>query len=113
MTATIIAAILASNGLFALVQFLIKRHDEKNGKTAEMSQRLGSIDNRLAKNERDSCRTQMLILMLHYPRDISAIMKLAEHYFSTLNGDWYMTNIFNQWLEDNGIGKPEWFGGAE
>lgn len=114
MTPTIIAAILASNGLFALIQFLIKRRDEKKGKMAEMAQRLANIDDRLLEQERGSCRTQMMVLMCHYPNETEQIMKLAEHYFKPkcsggLEGDWYMTGIFNKWLTGSGIGKPEWF----
>ena len=52
--------------------------------------------------------------MNYYPEEKTEIMKLAEHYFKPksqggLEGDWYMTGIFNKWLTDNNIGKPEWF----
>lgn len=81
-----------------LLIYLINRHDERTG-----------IIKRLDRNERDNCRIQLLIMLNHYPTEISEIMTLAERYFKDLNGDWYMTSIFNKWLESNGIARPEWF----
>lgn len=92
----IIIAALASSGLFSFITFLIQRKDKRT-------------DKRLDVLERDGCRTQMLIMLNHYPDDTTEIMKLAEHYFRDLKGDWYMTSIFNKWLERNKLGKPEWF----
>lgn len=39
----IVLAALASSGLFSLLQFLIKRHDEKKGKTAELEKKIDGI----------------------------------------------------------------------
>ncbi len=39
----IILAALASSGLFSLIQYLIKRHDDKKGKTAELEKKIDSI----------------------------------------------------------------------
>ena len=39
----IVLAALASSGLFSLLQFLIKRHDEKKGKRAEFEKKIDSI----------------------------------------------------------------------
>ena len=39
----IVLAALASSGLFSLLQFLIKRHDEKKGKRAEFEKKRDSI----------------------------------------------------------------------
>ena len=39
----IVLAALASSGLFSLLQFLIKRHDEKKGKRAELDKKIDGI----------------------------------------------------------------------
>lgn len=39
----IILAALASSGMFSLIQFLIKRHDDKKGKTAELEKKIDGI----------------------------------------------------------------------
>ena len=88
--------------MFAFFEYLINRNDS-------MKERLDRMEKNQQKSERDLVRTQMLIMMNHYPESEAEIMKLAEHYFKDLEGDWYMTSLFNKWLAKTGIGKPEWF----
>ena len=96
---TIIVAVLGSN----LIQFFVTRRDQKKG-----------IKDQLIKLEKDSCRTQMLVMMSDYPFEKTEIMTLAEHYFKVLKGDWYLTDLFDKWLKEQGIRRPEWFpGGGE
>ena len=97
-TTTIIIAVLASNGLFALLQFLITRYDQKK-----------NVKGKLAKLEKDGLRTQLLLLLLLRPQEQQEILTLAEHYFKVLHGNWYMTSMFNKWLVEHRIAKPEWF----
>lgn len=102
MMGQIIVAVLASNAVFAFIQFIITRHDTKR-----------NIDGKLHTLEKDGLRTQLLLLILMCPRERQEIMTIAEHYFSKppkgLDGDWYMTSIFNKWLLNADIAKPEWF----
>ena len=56
-----------------------------------------------------SARTQLLLLILMKPEEKKEILTLAEHYFVDLKGNWYMTDVFNSWLEQEKHGKPEWF----
>ena len=98
----VIAAVLASNAVFAFIQFIITRHDTKKN----MSEKLRNL-------EKDGLRTQLLLLILICPKEQQEIMTIAEHYFSKppkgLDGDWYMTSIFNKWLLNADIAAPEWF----
>ena len=99
---TIILAILASNGFFALLQFLITRWDTKK-----------SIKGKLDRLEKDGLRTQLLIMLLLKPNEQTEILTLAEHYFKKppegLGGNWYMTSMFKTWLEEYTVLKPDWF----
>ena len=99
---TIIVAVLASNGFFALVQFLITRWDTKK-----------NLKGSLKKLERDGLRTQLLLLLLIQPDEQTEILTIAERYFKKppqgLGGNWYMTSLFKNWLEESKVGKPEWF----
>lgn len=97
-TATIIVAVLTSNGLFAILQFLITRHDQKK-----------NVKGRLDRLEKDGLRTQLLLLLLLRPQEEQEILTIGEHYFHVLKGNWYMTSMFNKWLEQNKVAKPEWF----
>lgn len=92
---------IAAEGCKALFAAVGKKMGKKDG--------LAEITKRLERQERDNCRIQMLIMMMHYDNETEQIMRLAEHYFKDLHGNWYMTGLFNQWLEKNKIGKPEWF----
>ena len=53
----------------------------------------------------------MLVLILLKPSEKKEILTLGENYFKKLEGNWYMTSIFNKWLIDTGTAKPEWFKG--
>lgn len=101
-------------GLFGFIQFLIMRHDNKSDKMADVKKQLSDISKQLKNQEMAQCRTQMLLLISDYPTENAEIMKVAEHYFQPadkggLGGDWYMTNLFNRWLTNQKLGKPEWF----
>ena len=99
---TIVLAVLASNGFFALLQFLITRWDTKK-----------SIKGKLDRLEKDGLRTQLLIMLLLKPNEQTEILTLAEHYFKKppegLGGNWYMTSMFKSWLEEYTVLKPDWF----
>lgn len=107
---TITLAILGSNGLFVLIQFLINRHDAKRGRLSKVEKTLNDITEQLKVAERDNLRTQLLILISDYPDEKQEIMMLAEHYFGPpINGDWYMSSVFNLWITKMGITEPIWF----
>lgn len=99
---TIVMAILASNGFFALLQFVITRWDTKK-----------SIKGKLDHLEKDGLRTQLLIMLLLKPNEQTEILTLAERYFrkppNGLGGNWYMTSMFKSWLEEYTVLKPDWF----
>lgn len=97
-TAAIVVAVLASNGLFALLQFMITRHDQRK-----------NVKGKLSKLEKDGLRTQLLLLLLLRPQEQQEILTLGEHYFKVLHGNWYMTSMFNKWLIERNVARPEWF----
>ena len=100
MAEKIILALLASGNVFLFVKFLIERLDRRHAQP---------VEERLAKLEKDGLRMQLLFFITLIPNEQTEILKIAEYYFGTLNGDWYMTSIFNKWLTDNNIAEPEWF----
>ena len=99
---TIISAVIASQAVFGFVQFLITRRDTKK-----------NVYGKLNTLEKDVLRTQLLLLILMRPEEEQEIMTIAEHYFSKppkgLDGNWYMTSIFNKWLSACEIAEPDWF----
>lgn len=119
-TVKIVLTALLSSGTLSFIQYLIARHDkkqdEKDGLRAavkEVKAKLEALDkdmnSKMKKQEKDSIRTQLLVLIFFQPDEKQEILTLGEHYFRVLKGNWYMTSIFNRWLEKNGEAKPEWF----
>jgi len=118
----VVGAFLGSSALFTFITFMITRHDKKHDTQAALESRIDGFRNDVNArfdliekwqrvSEIDSCRTQLLLLISDYSGNRSKILSLAEHYFSDLKGDWYMTDIFIQWLEANDVKVPEWFKG--
>ena len=97
---TVVAVIVS--GIFGIVTKWIDRKWSKGDK-------LSMIEKKLIKNEADSVRLQMLVLLADYPDDVNEILKVAQHYFVDVKGNWYMTSLFNRWLSDRKIAQPEWF----
>lgn len=102
-------AVLGGGNLLLFIKFLIERHDKKKEENSE----LGAINKTLLKLEKDGLRTQMLLMILLRPKEKKEILTLGERYFSEppkgLGANWYMTDIFNNWLTSEGHSKPEWF----
>lgn len=104
----IVLAAFASTGLFGFVQFLVKRHDDKRGKAKQLADSIESLKKKIDRQERDSCRTQLLLLMSDFPDNSDEILKVAEHYFKDLSANWYMTSLFGTWCKRRGIELPSW-----
>lgn len=109
MISAIILAAIGSTALFSFIQYLITRHDKKTDKSDKVVKDIEELKALIVKIEKDNCRTQMLVLMSDYPEEKLEMMKVSEHYFGDLKGDWYMSSMFNKWLAKNGIEKPTWF----
>lgn len=102
-------AILGSTALSSVVTWVlaqITKHLDRNDTVSQLSHQMGKI-------EKDSVRTQLLLLMSDYPDNKQEILEVAQHYFEDIGGNWYMTNMFNEWLTDNNVGQPEWFKGGK
>ena len=107
--------------VISFIIFMIKRHDEKEGEFKQVNDTLKEIKDQAKSDkdeankrfkvlEKDIVRTQLLMLMYNYEsEDEHELMQVAEHYFVDLKADWYMTGLFNRFLEKKDIGKPDWF----
>lgn len=98
ITQQIILAVIGSTAFSTLVQFFVNRHDQKK-----------NVKGKLNILEKDVLRSQLLLLILLKPSEVQEILTVGEHYFKVLQGNWYMTSIFNKWLEESEIAEPEWF----
>lgn len=113
MNTDVLLALLGGGNLILFIKFLIERYDAK--KEREEDHNYNSIKSTLKKLEKDGIRTQLLLLILLLPEEKKEILTLGEYYFKKppdgLDGNWYMTSIFNGWLDKTKTAKPEWFKG--
>ena len=111
----ILLTILGSGNIILFIKFLIERHDRKQERAEDKKERdvdkaAANLEERLCKLEKDGIRTQLLLLILLKPEEQTEILKVGEYYFKKLKANWYMTGMFKQWCEDQGL-EPEWFDG--
>lgn len=110
---SIIIAIVGSGAFSALIAGVFNLIVNRKGRLKAIEDRLDLIDTKLQQSEKDELRTQLLLLLSDYPHETAEILKISEHYFADLEGNWYCTSLFNKWLEENDIAKPEWFKGGK
>lgn len=106
---TIIVAVIGSGALSALIAGIFNLIMSRKGRLAAIENELNKINDRLINAEKDILRTQLLLLMSDYPLENQEIMKLAEHYFKDLKGNWYASTLFDKWLNQNHLPMPKWF----
>ena len=104
----IVLVILGNTGFFALIQTIIQNRKDKKG-LSKILAAIADLKKQMKKQEKDNCRTQLLLLISDYPHETQEIMTLAKYYFDDLDGNWYASSIFRAWLIKNDIPDPIWF----
>ena len=59
------------------------------------------------ETRKDTLRIQLLMMMMHQPKNTDSVLKLAEKYFVELHGNWYMTTEFTRWANENNVMIPQ------
>ena len=107
---TILGIVLGSNALTVILTAIITALNNRKGRLRKIEDTQDEIVSSLKTAEKDALRTQLLLMIADYPEERTEILKLAQHYFKDLEGNWTATAIFNTWLHKyyNGA-TPEWF----
>lgn len=86
----------------------LKKHIEASNKLAEdLRSDNAEIKKMLLDNGKSTLRIEMNEEMSQNPQNHDTILKMAEKYFSPpMNGDWYMTNRFLDWVEKEHVHLP-------
>lgn len=105
----IIIAIVGSGALSALIAGFFQLVTNRKGKLSAIEDKLNHLETESKKSEKDALRTQLLLMLKDYPSEKAEILRLAERYFGELKANWYLTPLFNKWLEEYDIAEPEWF----
>lgn len=87
----IVAAVMSAGG------YLVKSlFSDTNDKLDKLSSQVDAL-------RTESVRTQLITLMSNYPDNQAEILKLADKYFNEMNGDFYVTSLFEQWADQHGV----------
>lgn len=70
---------------------------------SDTNSRLDSMGGQLDQLQVEATRTQLITLMSNYPDNKSEILKVADKYFNEYSGDWYVTELFEQWADQHGV----------
>ena len=116
MAETIIIAILSSGALSALItglfQYLQTKKSKKDGLESKVDDIIADqakIMTSQKKHEGDIVRVELKLMISSFPNKTDDILRLGEHYFKDLHGNWVMASVFKGWLDDNNIPTPTWF----
>lgn len=106
---SIIIAVVGSGALSAVIAGIFQLITNRKGKLQAIEEKLEHLETESKKSEKDALRTQLLLMLKDYPTETAEILRLSERYFGELKANWYLTPLFNKWLEEYKIAEPEWF----
>lgn len=105
----IIVAILGSGALSALISGVFGLIQARKNRQKEIEEEIHAMRKQLDLYEKDNLRTQLLLLIKDFPDETTDILRMAQHYFNDLGGNWVLTDIFATWARERGIAIPAWF----
>lgn len=99
----IITTILGSGSFFAMVQFLVSRHDHKKEDLNEIKKEIELIRKTQKDTNTRVSRMELLSLIRNDPNNVDAILQVAEYYFVELDGNAYAHTIFERWATEHNV----------
>lgn len=80
--------------------------EEANTLTEEVKGGMDEIKEMLRENGKSTLRLEITQEIERSPHNHDTILKMGEKYFCEMDGDWYMTNRFLDWVEKENIHLP-------
>lgn len=96
----VISSAFGSAGLFGLIQFLIRRHDQKDQDKCQYTTQLNRIEERTIQNEKAIVRLQLIYLIHEQPDNKDTILLTAQRYFIELDGNGEAWSVFDSWAKN-------------
>lgn len=95
--ASIITAIIVIGGaFFGGVDYIVNQLDEHiKSQTSEITSEIKDV-------KLSSTRNELMLLIKTSPENTLEIEKVAKYYFTTLNGDWWMSGFYSDWAHKYG-----------
>lgn len=115
----IVAWIGGAAGIIAAVTAMVAKiyeiWKERRGETLEakitpvVEKALVPVNAKLDYMQVDVTRMRLLSLIRHEPKDAENILLIAHTYFDQMKGNTEASKVFDRWLEQENIKKPDWF----
>lgn len=99
----LISTILSSAGVFSLIQFIIKRHDDRKDDLEEIKKELTIIKKVQDETILRVTRGELKDLMRDDPDNVEAIVQVARYYFIELDGNAYAHAMFEKWSIEHNV----------
>ena len=80
--------------------------EEANSSIKEVNNGIAELKKMTQENGKSTLRLEINDEMTRNPHNHDTILKMGEKYFCEMEGDWYMTNRFLDWVEREGIHLP-------
>lgn len=113
---TLVVGVLSSASLVALINGIFQRKRDKESKSTGLESKVDTLVEDQAKvmkaqkkQEGDIIRVELKLMISSFPEKEEDILRLAQHYFCDLHGNWVMATTFKQWLDERGIEIPQWY----
>ena len=113
---TLIVGVLSSASLVALINGLFQRKRDKESKSTGLESKVDTlVEDQMKmmkaqkKQEGDIIRVELKLMISSFPEKEEDILRLAQHYFCDLHGNWVMAATFKSWLKQRGIELPDWY----
>ena len=112
---TIVLALISSGVLSTLItaifQYLQTKRSQKDGLEAKVDTLVADQDKIMKaqhRHEMDILRVELKLMISDFPEKEEDILRIGQHYF-TEGGNWVMSAVFKQWLDQRGIKIPDWY----
>ena len=100
---TLIVGLLGGGTLATLVQFFVKRKDEKENSNDEIKADIKWLKERALQRDIAISQLKILNLIQHSPKDHKAIMMELENYFGVLHGNSWVYDVASKWARDERV----------
>lgn len=94
--------------IFDLISQKKAIENETSAELNEIKKALTELSKEVSLLKKDDLRTQLMVMIRDFPNEKTDILRLGQHYFEDLHGNWVLTNIFTEWLMENDIVIPNW-----
>lgn len=112
MNESIILGILSSSALATVIASVIQFFTNRVGRLKKIEEKLNTIEANQKTAEKDALRTQLIMMIADYPEEKTDILRLGQHYFEKLHGNWVASDIFVRWCGEYNDGIiPAWYTG--